>query len=88
MFGRIVFGLVGIPLGLIIIIYTHYIVDNITGPIGFAERLFSSIGSGTYSFFRISGLIIIIASLMVMFGVGDWIYLSISSSLVGMGQGL
>lgn len=81
MLGRIIFGLIGIPLGTMIILYTHKIVDNFTGPLDFAERWFSSVGSGTYTFFRISGFIIILASLLVMLGVANWFYDAIITPL-------
>lgn len=84
MFGRIVFGLIGIPLGVLIILKTRYIVEQITGPIGWAENLFGSFGSGTYSFFRLAGFAIVVASLMVMLGVANWIYEGIVTSLMGV----
>ncbi len=75
MFGKIIFGLIGVPSGIVIIIYTRYIVEQITGPIGFAERYMG--GAGTYTFVRFVGVIIFIVSLLVMFGFGDWIYYAI-----------
>jgi F0F1-type ATP synthase membrane subunit a len=80
MIGKIIFALIGVPIGILIIVKTHFIVDEVTGPISFAERLFSSFGSGTYSFFRILGFATIIVSLLVLFGVTDWIYYGIVGS--------
>jgi hypothetical protein len=65
MFGQIVFGLIGIPLGVLVMVRTNYIVDQITGPIGFAEKYLSS--GGTYTFFRIVGFSIPRVSRCVMF---------------------
>ena len=75
MFGKIIFGLIGVPFGIVIIIYTRYIVEQITGSIGFAERYLGS--AGTYLFVRLVGVLIFIVSLLVMFGFGDWIYTAI-----------
>jgi ABC-type lipoprotein release transport system permease subunit len=72
MFGKIVFGLIGVPLGVVIIMYTRYIVEQITGPMRFAERYLGS--AGTYTFVRFVGVLIFIVSLLVMFGFADWIY--------------
>jgi len=82
MFGQIVFGLIGIPLGVLIMVRTNYIVDQITGSIGFAERYLGS--GGTYTFFRIIGFIITLVSLFVMFGFAGTIYTSIIDGLKGV----
>jgi len=82
MFGQIVFGLIGIPLGILIMIKTNYIVDQITGSIGFAERYLGS--GGTYNFFRILGFVITVVSLLVMFGFAGMIYTSIVEGLGGV----
>jgi hypothetical protein len=77
--GKIIFGLVGVPSGVVIIIYTRYIVEQITGPIGFAERYMGS--AGTYLFVRMIGVLLFIVSLLVMFGFADWIYEAIVSPM-------
>jgi hypothetical protein len=82
MFGQIVFGLIGIPLGILIMVKTNYIVDQITGFIGFAEKYLGS--GGTYTFFRILGFVITIVSLLVMFGFAGMIYTSIVEGLGGV----
>jgi len=82
MFGQIVFGIIGIPLGILIMVRTNYIVDQITGPIGFAEKYLSS--GGTYTFFRIVGFLVVFASMFVMFGMADTIYTSIVGGLGGV----
>jgi hypothetical protein len=82
MFGQIVFGLIGIPLGVLVMVRTNYIVDQITGPIGFAEKYLSS--GGTYTFFRIVGFLITLVSMFVMFGFAGSIYMSIVDSLGGI----
>lgn len=88
MVGKILFSLIGTILGVVIILKTHYIVDQVTGPIEFAESLFSSFGSGTYSLFRLIGFTMIAVSLLVVLGVTDWIYFGIVNSLSGASQGL
>jgi hypothetical protein len=82
MFGQIVFGIIGIPLGILIMVKAHYIVDNMTGSIGFAERYLG--GGGTYAFFRILGCAIALVSMFVMFGFADMIYTSIVEGLGGV----
>lgn len=82
MFGQIVFGLIGIPLGIVIMLKASYIVEQITGSIGFAERLFG--GAGTYTFMRILGFMITFVSLFVMLGFAGMIYASIINGLSGV----
>jgi len=82
MFGQIVFGLIGIPLGILIMIKTNYIVDQITGFLGFAEQYLGS--GGTYTFFRILGFVITLVSMFVMFGLAGSIYSSIVDGLGGV----
>lgn len=87
MFGRILFGLIGTPVGILMVIYAHQIVDRYTGPLDFAENWFGSWGAGTYSFFRLFGLAIAIVSMMVMTGLGGFIYEAVTGSLKGMSSG-
>jgi len=82
MFGQIVFGLIGIPLGVLIMLKANYIVDQITGFLGFAERYLGN--GGTYTFYRILGFTITIVSLFVMFGLAGTIYSSIVEGLGGV----
>ena len=88
MFGQIIFGLVGVGLGLVIIVYTRYIVEHISGPIGFAERYLGS--AGTYTFWRLLGMVIFFVSLLIMFGFLGWLYQAIvnpgQNIYNGMGQ--
>ena len=84
MLGKIIFGLIGVPSGIAIIVYTRYIVEQITGPIGFAERYLGS--AGTYNFVRLVGVAIFTISLLVMFGFADWFYVAVvtpGSAVVG-----
>lgn len=62
---RIVAGLFGIPLGIIIIIY-RYQLKQFTGDIAFAEHYLGS--GGTYNFFALIGLAVSILSMMYAFG--------------------
>lgn len=82
MFGQIVFGLIGIPLGIVIMLKANYIVEQITGPIGFAESMFG--GAGTYAFMRLLGFLITFVSMFVMFGFSGMIYSSIVNGLGGV----
>jgi hypothetical protein len=72
MVGQIIFGIIGVTLGVVMIIYSRYIVENITGPIGFAERYLG--GAGTYLFIRLVGILIFLVSLLIMFGFLGWVY--------------
>lgn len=82
MFGRIVFGIIGVPLGIVIMLKAQNIVNNITGTIGFAEKYLG--GGGTYAFFRILGFVITIVSLLIMLGFASTIYSSIVDGLNGV----
>jgi hypothetical protein len=82
MLGRIIFGIIGIPVGIVMMVYAHKIVDNFTGSIGFAERYFG--GGGTYTFIRFSGALIAIISMLIMFGIAGFIYDSIVTTLSGI----
>jgi len=82
MIGRIIFGLIGISLGLLITIKARWIVERITGPIKFAEKFFSS--GGTYVFLGFFGIFLVISSALIMFGVGGFIYDAIAQGLSGI----
>ena len=82
MFGQIMFGIIGIPLGIVIMLKTNYIVDQMTGFLDFAEKYLGS--GGTYTFFRILGFAVTIVSLFVMFGLAGSIYSSIVDGLRGV----
>lgn len=62
---RILVGLLGIPLGVIIIIY-RYQLKQFTGDISFAEQYLGS--GGTYNLFVLLGLAVSILSMMYAFG--------------------
>ncbi len=62
---RILVGLLGIPLGVIIIIY-RYPLKGITGDIEFAEK-YIGVG-GTYTLIALIGLACSVLSLMYAFG--------------------
>ena len=82
MFGRILFGLIGIPFGILIMVKTNYIVDQITGPLDFSEQYLGS--GGTYTFFRILGFLTTFVSMFVMFGFAGSIYTSIVAGISGV----
>jgi hypothetical protein len=81
MIGRIIFGLVGIAIGFVLMIKARKLVETVTGPLGFAERYFG--GGGTYNFYRFLGLVIMVVSTLIMFGIGQFIYDSIVQGLSG-----
>lgn len=62
---RYLVGLIGFPLGIIIIVYRER-VKNFTGDMAFAEKWFGQ--GGTYTAVLIFGLFVSIGSLMYMFG--------------------
>lgn len=62
---RIIVGLIGIPLGVIIMIYRYHL-KQFTGDIAFAEQYLGA--GGTYNLFIIIGLAVSILSLMYAFG--------------------
>lgn len=63
---RYFIGLVGFPLGIVIVVYRERI-KRFTGNLGFAERWFG-IG-GTYTFYLIVGLVVSVLSVMYASGV-------------------
>ena len=62
--GRILIGLIGIPLGFVIMVYRITIV-RFTGKIAFAEQYFNG---GTYTFMVLVGILVSIFSMMYAFG--------------------
>lgn len=62
---RIIVGLFGIPLGVLMMIY-RYQIKQYTGDIAFAEQYLGS--GGTYTFYVLFGLAVSILSLMYAFG--------------------
>lgn len=65
MFNRILIGIIGIPLGFLIILYREKIKDAI-GAIGFAEKIFGQ--GGTWTAIPLIGLGISILSFLWMIG--------------------
>jgi hypothetical protein len=61
----IVYGIIGIVLGFLMIIYA-YPIKRFTGPMGWAERIFGM--GGTYTAIKVIGLLLIIASFLWMTG--------------------
>lgn len=67
---RILVGLLGFPLGIVIMIYRYHL-KQFTGEIAFAEQYLGS--GGTYNLFIIIGMIVSLFSLMYAFGsIQDW----------------
>jgi hypothetical protein len=61
----IVYGMIGIVLGFLMIIYA-YPIKRFTGPMGWAERIFGM--GGTSTAIKVIGLLLIIASFLWMTG--------------------
>ena len=62
---RILVGILGVPLGILIMVYRYHL-KQFTGDIDFAERYLGS--GGTYNLFIIIGLAVSILSVMYAFG--------------------
>lgn len=62
---RILAGLIGIPLGILFMVYRYHL-KQFTGDIAFAEQYLGN--GGTYNLFILIGLAISIFSLMYAFG--------------------
>lgn len=62
---RLIVGLIGVPLGFIIMIYRMKIRE-VTGPIDFAENKLGP--GGTYTLYVLIGLAVSIISMMYAFG--------------------
>lgn len=64
---RLVYGAVGILAGFLVIKYSVWITDTF-GRVDWAEKYLSGGMAGTYSFYRIAGVVIIFLSALYMFG--------------------
>jgi hypothetical protein len=73
-------GIIGFPLGLVIVIYRERI-KRFTGDFGFAESWFGP--GGTYTVILILGLVVSIGSLMYAFGTLQAIFLKILGPFLG-----
>lgn len=62
---RIIVGIIGIPLGFVMIYYRERI-KRFTGDFAFAEK-YLGVG-GTYTFIALLGVVIAVGSMMYMFG--------------------
>jgi hypothetical protein len=64
---RYILGPIAIALGVLLMKYTVQ-VTNITGQVGFAEKYLKGGLAGTYTWYRLVGLAIIIVSFLWMVG--------------------
>jgi len=62
---RLFVGIIGVPLGFLIIIY-RYQLKQFTGNVGFAEQYLGA--GGTYNLFVLIGLLVSVLSMMYAFG--------------------
>jgi len=80
--GKIIFGIIGMGVGITLAVYSYSIINKFTGKIRIAENV---LGSGeTYDVVRILGVIITFVSMFVMFGWANFIYDLIVGALSGM----
>jgi len=78
---RIFVGLLGFPLGIVIMIYRYHL-KQFTGEIAFAEHYLGS--GGTYNLFIIIGMAVSLFSLMYAFGtIQDWVGGSLGQFFAG-----
>jgi hypothetical protein len=80
---RIIAGVFGIPLGVIIMIY-RFQIKQFTGKIEWAEQHMGS--GGTYNLFILIGLVISIVSLMYALGTIQDLFTSGLGPIFGVGQ--
>lgn len=73
---RYIVGIIGFPLGLIIVVYRER-VKRFTGDFGFAESWFGP--GGTYTAILIFGLIVSLGSLMYALGTLQALFITIFS---------
>ncbi|PIS05158.1 MAG: hypothetical protein COT81_02660 [Candidatus Buchananbacteria bacterium CG10_big_fil_rev_8_21_14_0_10_42_9] len=76
---RFIFGFIGIAVGFLLVWKADWILNNF-GHIEWAEEHLSTEG-GTRLFWKLLGLLIIILSMLYMFGILQGIILSIFSSM-------
>ena len=76
---RIIFGFLGIIIGIIILRKTYQLAEMF-GQIEFAEKYLGS--GGTYTFYKIVGLVLIVSGATYMFGILD-IFFSPFTSFFG-----
>jgi hypothetical protein len=64
---QIIYGLIGVAIGFLLIRYSVALTESM-GKMEWAERYLRSGMAGTYSMYRLIGVIVIILSLLYMFG--------------------
>ncbi len=64
---RIIYGIIWIGIGFLLIKYSVALTENL-GSMDWAEKYLKSGMAGTYTMYRLIGLIIIILSLLYIFG--------------------
>ena len=80
---RILIGLLGVPLGIVIMIY-RYQLKQFTGDIAFAEEYLGS--GGTYTFFVLIGLGFSILSVMYALGTLQGFFIGNLGGLFAIGS--
>ncbi len=74
------FGILSIVLGAVLVIKTSWFVENF-GTSAWAEAHF---GGGTYTWYKLVGMIIIVVAMLVMTGLFGPIFLNIFGRLFGL----
>lgn len=69
---RFIWGFIGVAAGFLVIKYTYQLV-SIFGQIGWAETHLRGGMGGTYTLYKISGVVVIVLSMLYMFGGIGWI---------------
>jgi uncharacterized membrane protein len=67
---RIFWGLVGIAIGVLLLKYTYSLAQTF-GKFDWAEKYFTGGLGGTYFFYKIAGILVILLSALYMFGILD-----------------
>ena len=67
---RIFWGLLGIGIGVLLMKYTYSLTVTL-GKFDWAEKYLSGGFGGTYFFYKLAGIIIIVLSALYMFGILD-----------------
>ncbi len=77
---KYIFGILAVVVGALLVIKTSWFVENF-GTSAWAEQHF---GGGSYTWYKLVGLIIIFVAMLVMTGMFGPIFLGIFGSLFGL----
>ncbi len=80
---RFFWSLIGIIIGILILRYT-YVLANAFGKIDWAEKYFGGGLGGTYFFYKLLGILLVILSALYMFGILDNLFSPLGSVFGGL----